>query len=148
MTDVRRPIQKDRFKSLFQGLGAGSPRILAFVLAGLLAACSPEIDPAILQPDGDVLRANTVIEDPATDRIRVTAGEPGQRPDLPPPSNAGADYRIGPGDKLRVNIFGEPGMTDLTVRVDGQGYIQVPVIELVKVRGMTTRQIQGRLKGL
>jgi polysaccharide export outer membrane protein len=95
-----------------------------------------------------VLRATTRIETPSTDRLRVMAGRPGLRPELPPAENAGVNYLVGPGDKLRINVFGEPGIADLTARIDGAGYIQVPVIELVKVSGLTTRQIQSRLKRL
>jgi polysaccharide export outer membrane protein len=54
-------------------------------------------------------------------------------------------YAIGPGDTLRLNLFGEEGMRDLLVRVDSQGYIQVPIIAPVQVEGKTTRQIQSQL---
>ena len=114
----------------------------------LVTACGPELDPSILRQDGDVLRAKTQIQSPSIDRLRVISAEPGNPPVLPPVSNAGPDYKVGPGDKLKLNVFGEPGLTELIARVDGAGYIQVPVIELVKVRGLTTRQIQGRLKRL
>ncbi|WP_186766445.1 polysaccharide biosynthesis/export family protein [Phaeobacter marinintestinus] len=55
-------------------------------------------------------------------------------------------YRVGPGDDLKFNIFGEDGMSDIVARVDGAGYVQLPIVELVQVRGMTTRQIQRELK--
>lgn len=55
-------------------------------------------------------------------------------------------YRVGPGDDLKFNIFGEAGMNDLTARVDGAGYVQLPIIELVNVKGKTTRNIQKILK--
>lgn len=55
-------------------------------------------------------------------------------------------YLIGPGDNLKFNIFGEAGMTDITARVDDAGYVQLPMVELVKVSGKTTRDIQGQLK--
>jgi polysaccharide export outer membrane protein len=53
---------------------------------------------------------------------------------------------VGPGDNLRFNIFGETGMSDLTARVDDAGYVQLPIVELVRVGGKTTRAIQGELK--
>jgi polysaccharide export outer membrane protein len=55
-------------------------------------------------------------------------------------------YRVGPGDTLRFNIFNEPGMNDFTASVDSDGYVQLPVVEDVRVGGMTTREILGMLK--
>jgi polysaccharide export outer membrane protein len=37
-------------------------------------------------------------------------------------------------------------MSDLTARVDDAGYVQLPIVELVRVGGKTTRAIQGELK--
>jgi polysaccharide export outer membrane protein len=55
------------------------------------------------------------------------------------------DYRVGPGDVLKVNVFGETGMNDLTVRVETDGHIQLPAIEGPKVSGLTLRQVQKKL---
>ncbi len=55
------------------------------------------------------------------------------------------DYVVGPGDLLSLNIFGEPGMDKLMVRVDGNHRIQVPVIHSFKVEGMTLAEIQAGL---
>lgn len=57
-----------------------------------------------------------------------------------------AAYQVGPGDDLKFNIFGEPGMTELIARVDAEGFVQLPVIDAVRVSGMTTREIQAHLK--
>nr|MCU0790242.1 sugar transferase [Nitratireductor sp.] len=46
------------------------------------------------------------------------------------------DYRIGAGDVLKVNIFGETGMNDLSIRVNGDGRIQLPAIAPQKVAGL------------
>jgi polysaccharide export outer membrane protein len=53
---------------------------------------------------------------------------------------------VGPGDDLRFNVFGEEGMRDFTARVDAEGYVQLPIVESVRVAGKTTREIQSRLK--
>lgn len=55
-------------------------------------------------------------------------------------------YRIGSGDNLRFNIFNEAGLEDIEARVDDAGYIQLPVLELVHVAGITTRELQIELK--
>lgn len=122
--------------------------IVFLTMAALLSACGHDLDPETLSQDGDVLVAETQVETPSSYRQRVLARGPGVPLELPPAQHAGPNYRVGPGDKLRLNVFSEPGLSDLTVRVDGGGYIQVPVIELVQIRGMTTRQIQVKLKKL
>lgn len=56
------------------------------------------------------------------------------------------NYRVGSGDRLQINIFGEPGLDSLDVAVDGSGRIQVPYLEHVDVAGATVTEIQARLK--
>jgi len=60
--------------------------------------------------------------------------------------SAGFTPKVGPGDNLKFNIFGEEGMSDITARVDDAGYVQLPIVELVRVGGKTTRDIQATLK--
>lgn len=56
-----------------------------------------------------------------------------------------SQYRVGPGDTLSINIFGEPGMSDLRVPIDADGYIQLPVLQRSQVGGKTTTEIQADL---
>jgi len=112
-----------------------------------LAACAPGPDPEALRFDGVV------------ERMRVTAPGIASRPGPscgserldPGQKGAGAParapgYRIGPGDTLRLNIFGEEGLSDITARVDAEGFVQLPIIELVQVAGQSTRTLQRDLK--
>lgn len=55
-------------------------------------------------------------------------------------------YRVGSGDLLAINVFGEEGLSDLRVSVDGEGYIQVPFLERVAVSGRSVAEIQVMLK--
>jgi polysaccharide export outer membrane protein len=55
------------------------------------------------------------------------------------------DYRIGSGDVLKVNVFGETGMNDLSIRVDGDGRIQLPAVTPQKVAGLTLSGVQKTL---
>jgi polysaccharide export outer membrane protein len=57
-----------------------------------------------------------------------------------------AEYRVGTGDIIAINVFGEEGLNDLRVSVDGAGYIQVPFLERVLVAGKTVSDIQAELK--
>lgn len=74
---------------------------------------------------------------------------------LPPPdpmarSNDLQTYRIGPFDKVSINVF---GATELTreVTVDSSGAIAMPLIGQIQAAGMTTAELGGavaeRLRG-
>jgi lipopolysaccharide/colanic/teichoic acid biosynthesis glycosyltransferase/protein involved in polysaccharide export with SLBB domain len=55
-------------------------------------------------------------------------------------------YRLGAGDRLEINIFGEPGMEALVVQVDGAGDIQLPMLDNVEAAGLSLGELQIRLK--
>lgn len=55
-------------------------------------------------------------------------------------------YRVGSGDLLAINVFGEEGLSDLRVSVDGEGYVQVPFLERVSVAGRSVAEIQAIFK--
>jgi polysaccharide export outer membrane protein len=50
-------------------------------------------------------------------------------------------YRLGSGDKLRVNIFGQSDLNGEYV-VDGSGFVQLPLIGQVKAVGYTVAEFQ------
>ncbi|MEA3641101.1 MAG: polysaccharide biosynthesis/export family protein [Lamprobacter sp.] len=53
----------------------------------------------------------------------------------------GRDYLLGPGDKLRVTVFGEPYLTGEYI-VSANGSISMPLIEPIAVGGRTTVEAQ------
>lgn len=55
------------------------------------------------------------------------------------------EYRVGPGDVLKVNVFGEAGMNDLAIEVQSDGTIPLPAIAAQKVSGLTLREAQDKL---
>ena len=57
-----------------------------------------------------------------------------------------AAYRLGPGDRLRVTVFGQPDLTNLYA-VDGRGTIAMPLVGDVPVLGLTTHELEGALAG-
>lgn len=65
------------------------------------------------------------------------------------PSNYAPDYTLDSGDKLRVVVFGQDGITN-SYMVDAGGNINLPLIGSVPARGATTqalsRVIAGKLK--
>jgi polysaccharide export outer membrane protein len=60
--------------------------------------------------------------------------------DAEPGFDEGGPYTLGPGDRLRIFVYGQPNLSRLYV-VDQQGRIAVPLIGEVEARGRTTRQL-------
>jgi polysaccharide biosynthesis/export protein len=55
-------------------------------------------------------------------------------------------YLLDTGDKLRVFVYGQPNLSRIYT-VDHGGWITVPLIGGVKARGITTFDLEKRLKG-
>ena len=62
------------------------------------------------------------------------------------PSNgaASADYTLGPNDRTRIIVFGQPSLTGEFV-LDGNGVLAYPLIGNVNARGMTPSQLQAAI---
>lgn len=138
---------------MWAGFRAAKRKRLGGVILALVAlvGCETPLDESRLRDDGIVSRmvvhgpTAAKYDGPRCGNARAEyggKGDPFQRASGTPPRG----YRVGPGDDLRLNIFGEDGMRDLTARVDAEGYIQVPIIPAEKVTGMTTRDIQVLLQ--
>lgn len=56
-------------------------------------------------------------------------------------AEAGGPYRLDTGDKLRVFVYGQPNLSR-AYTVDQEGMITVPLINEVRVRGRTTREVE------
>ena len=55
-----------------------------------------------------------------------------------------APYTLDGGDKLRVTVFGQDGLTN-SYAVDGAGKISMPLIGRVDARGLTTQQVASNI---
>lgn len=64
-------------------------------------------------------------------------------PDAGPPFQQGG-YTLDSGDRLRVVVFGQDGLTNSYV-VDVSGHIAMPLIGSVSARGLTSVQLAGRI---
>ena len=69
--------------------------------------------------------------------------------ETPVPASSDAPYRLGPGDRLRVVVFGQEGLTN-SYSVGANGAIAMPLIGSVPAGGRTTtelsRAIAARLR--
>ena len=57
---------------------------------------------------------------------------------------AEAPYRLGPGDQLRVIVFGQENLSRIYL-VDASGYVSLPLIGAVPARGSTTFELEDRI---
>ncbi|MBV8186247.1 MAG: polysaccharide export protein [Alphaproteobacteria bacterium] len=60
-------------------------------------------------------------------------------------SGRGLDYKLGPNDRVRIIVFGQPTLTG-EFTVDGNGMMSYPLIGNVAVEGMTMAELQQTIK--
>jgi polysaccharide export outer membrane protein len=72
--------------------------------------------------------------------LSACAGNPRPAPD----ASFEAPYTLDGGDKLRVTVFGQDGLTN-SYAVDGAGKISMPLIGRVDARGLTTAQVAAQI---
>ncbi len=63
-------------------------------------------------------------------------------PDLAP--LAGTEYRLAPGDAVRLIVFGEENMTG-DFRINESGLIAVPLLGTVPAKGLSIRELEGAI---
>ena len=52
------------------------------------------------------------------------------------------DYKLGPGDKVRVTVFNEDDLSG-EFQIDGSGYVRLPLIGQVRAGGFSAHQLEG-----
>lgn len=60
------------------------------------------------------------------------------------PANYSPDYTLDSGDKLRVVVFGQDGITN-SYTVDAGGNINLPLVGVIPARGGTTQQLSAHI---
>jgi polysaccharide export outer membrane protein len=77
--------------------------------------------------------------------IPLAACAPGNDPEPAIAFLAQTDYHLGPGDKVRVNVFGDKTLSN-DYQVDGTGAFSFPLIGEVKARGLTSKELEALLE--
>jgi polysaccharide biosynthesis/export protein len=112
-------------------------------------AAAPAQTYVMQQPATVVQQPATVVQAPAR---AVVAPAPGSRGIYATPGRAyastapyvaaGPSYTLDSGDKLRVTVFGQEGLTN-SYTIDAGGNINMPLIGAQPARGLTTQQLAG-----
>jgi polysaccharide export outer membrane protein len=55
-------------------------------------------------------------------------------------------YRLGPGDRLSINVFGEPKLDNIQVQLEGNGHVQLPILGRVSLDNLTLDEAQALLE--
>lgn len=77
--------------------------------------------------------------------VRAQAPTPGAAgTPATPGSVAPAEYRLGPGDMVRITVFQNPDLTTET-RISEAGAISFPLLGSVRISGMTTAEAERRI---
>ena len=77
--------------------------------------------------------------------LSLAVGAQGATPSARSTIPAAADYKLGPGDKFRVAVFGVDSLGG-EFEVPGTGKISLPLIGETPVAGLTILQLQGRIE--
>ncbi|RYY94555.1 MAG: polysaccharide export protein EpsE, partial [Comamonadaceae bacterium] len=64
----------------------------------------------------------------------------------PAAAAAGAEYKLGAGDQIRVQVFQNPDLT-VEARVSEQGTISYPLVGSVNIGGNTIGQAEQKIAG-
>jgi polysaccharide export outer membrane protein len=122
---------------------------LTILLAGLPAAACSQLPPlpfAVTEPvAAEASPAAQVVErTPLPAARRVETQQIAMTPNMRPSSLAEAPYKLDAGDKLRVVVFGQEGISN-SYAVDAAGNITMPLINSVSARGLTTQQLSAAI---
>ncbi len=61
-----------------------------------------------------------------------------------PPAPGRGSYILGPNDRIRLKVYGEPDITG-EYEVDASGQISVPLAGHLRAAGLTTKQLEGAI---
>ncbi|MBR2120846.1 MAG: polysaccharide export protein [Afipia sp.] len=67
--------------------------------------------------------------------------EAGAQQKTPSTSSISGTYALGPTDRVRVKVYGEPDVAG-EYEIDSGGYVSIPLAGRVKAAGLTTRQLE------
>jgi polysaccharide export outer membrane protein len=134
------------------------PPVIVLAIATLLSSCMQTVSPvAVMQPRGD-LDAMTYGSPPASASVAATESGGGAISALrnsfaaarvpvayaAPARGYDSAYHLDAGDKLRVVVYGQEGLTN-TYAIDASGSITMPLIGSAPARGRTTAGLAAEI---
>jgi len=80
--------------------------------------------------------------------VVLLVGACSSSPALPPAMDmdvANVDYKLGPGDKVNMKVFGDETLSG-SYQVDGKGMFSVPLVGNVEANGLTKNELENVLR--
>jgi polysaccharide export outer membrane protein len=119
-------------------------RLVPCAAAILLAGCSHDPDAVVsaaLDTMGRQAETAVVADGPPPETVDAAPLETASFHPVETFVAAGGPYTLDTGDKLRVFVYGQPNLSR-AYTVDQEGMITVPLINAVRARGRTTREVE------
>lgn len=66
-------------------------------------------------------------------------------PNVPRVDTAEWNYPLGPGDKVKIKVFGDQSLSG-DYQLDGQGAFTMPLVGTVKAAGLTSNQLETQIE--
>ncbi|MEX1153151.1 polysaccharide biosynthesis/export family protein [Parvibaculum sp.] len=63
----------------------------------------------------------------------------------PPVGTAPSDYELGPGDRVKIVVYGQPDLSG-QFHLDGAGKISMPLINAIDANGLSATALEQRIK--
>jgi polysaccharide export outer membrane protein len=108
----------------------------SFGASSAVAPAPVAANPPPLGPGPSVVAADLGLDGPFV--------APGMAPVMLASAVPDAPYRLGPGDKLRIMVFGQDGLSN-TYMVDAAGNVALPLIGAVRASGQTDRELSAAI---
>jgi polysaccharide export outer membrane protein len=77
--------------------------------------------------------------------VLSSAGSPSFAQDAPAPDRADSGYVLGADDLISVHALDAEEINDKPVRIDGDGYIRLPLAGRIKASGLTSEQLEDAI---
>lgn len=110
--------------------------VLLVALLGIAGCASPPSTEATVSSTSATPAPSAATGSPILPTVGSTPGVPASGPVAAP-----NDYRIGPGDLLKLDVFGVEALSKRSVRVNASGQISLPLIGTVQAGGLTAEQL-------
>jgi polysaccharide export outer membrane protein len=116
------------------------PFLLLFGISFLGACASTNSAPANRQADEQQIVDNYLAEDEIRKMNEMILARTQMNSDP-------GEYLLGEGDLLRISVF-EAEELDTTVRVNSRGFVTLPLIEIVNIKGLTAIEAEEKIEAM
>ncbi|RYG61984.1 MAG: polysaccharide export protein [Alphaproteobacteria bacterium] len=126
--------------------------LLAFCVTALLGAAAPAVAQSGRDFSGGITNASSIpvagsgadAEWKAKQKATEAAAEAALKSAVVQPRASLAPGQLGPGDKIRMTVFGEEDLSG-EFEIDNTGSLSLPLVGEISARGLTQRELEKKL---